>query len=133
MTSVTAYNSDEEHKLLAADDARQSAMEAMDLDLLAPMLGEDLVYIHSSGKVDTKAEYLAGLVSGHISYTSVVSEDPAIWIVGDLATVYGVVDIAALVDGVARTLHGRSLASWIQREGAWVLTAISIQRIVAES
>jgi Domain of unknown function (DUF4440) len=116
--------------LLDADSGRMSAMEAMDIDAIAALLADELIYIHSSGIVDTKQGYLDGLASGHISYSSVRRDEPAIWIVGTLATIYGVVDIHALIDGEPRTLHALSLATWVRRDEAWKLVAIAIQRIV---
>jgi hypothetical protein len=53
------------------EQARFAAMIAGDLSALSQLLDDELVYVHSSGKVDSKSEYLETLRSGSIAYESI--------------------------------------------------------------
>lgn len=45
----------------ALEDARCAAMISADCTELEALLHDDLVYIHSSGRIDTKSSYMAAL------------------------------------------------------------------------
>ncbi|MEI6463243.1 MAG: nuclear transport factor 2 family protein [Verrucomicrobiota bacterium] len=58
----------------AADDARVQAMVSGDAAQLATVFSDELLYVHSSGKADTKASFTTALVSGKSKYQSVTYE-----------------------------------------------------------
>jgi hypothetical protein len=58
----------------AADDARVQAMISADAGKLAATFSEDLLYVHSSGKADTKASFTEALTSGRSKYNSITYE-----------------------------------------------------------
>ena len=58
----------------AADDARVAAMISADPAKLAATFSDDLIYVHSSGKVDTKATFAPAIASGKSVYHSVTYE-----------------------------------------------------------
>ena len=58
----------------AADDARVQAMVSGDAAPLATVFSDELLYVHSSGKADTKASFTTALVSGKSKYQSVTYE-----------------------------------------------------------
>jgi hypothetical protein len=53
----------------AADDARVAATLSGDATKLSAVLSDELRYAHSSGAIDTKASFLAGVASGRLKYT----------------------------------------------------------------
>ena len=55
----------------AADDARVAAMTSADPAKLAAAFSDDLIYVHSSGKQDTKASLTAAIISGKSPYHSI--------------------------------------------------------------
>ena len=57
-----------------ADDARVAAMVSADPAKLAAVFSDDLLYVHSSGKPDTKASFTEALTSGKSKYNSVTYE-----------------------------------------------------------
>jgi hypothetical protein len=61
---------------LEADRARIVAMTDGDLDTLDALIADGALYIHSSGEIDTKREYLTKLAAGQFRYASVTTEDP---------------------------------------------------------
>ena len=58
----------------AADDARVAAMISADPAKLAATFSDDLRYVHSSGKLDTKASMTEALTSGKSKYNAMTYE-----------------------------------------------------------
>lgn len=58
----------------AADDARVAAMISADPIKLAAAFSDELLYVHSNGKPDTKASFSEALVSGKSKYNAVTYE-----------------------------------------------------------
>jgi hypothetical protein len=58
----------------AADDARVAAMTSADPAKLAATFSDDLLYVHSSGKSDTKASLTESLTSGKSVYHAIKYE-----------------------------------------------------------
>jgi hypothetical protein len=59
----------------AADDARCAATKAGDRARLAASYSDDLHYAHSSGKIDTKASQLDGVINGANAYENFEYKD----------------------------------------------------------
>jgi hypothetical protein len=70
-----SLHAEEVAKLIAADDARVSAMKAADQGKLEAALSEELHYAHSSGLVETKAEFIAAVTSGKLKYEGIDYEE----------------------------------------------------------
>ncbi|MBL9188680.1 MAG: nuclear transport factor 2 family protein [Opitutaceae bacterium] len=58
----------------AADDARIAAMVSADAKQLDVVFSDDLLYVHSNGKPDTKATFIPAITSGKSVYRSVTYE-----------------------------------------------------------
>jgi hypothetical protein len=58
----------------AADDARVAAMISADPAKLAATFSNELRYVHSNGKLDTKASFIEALTSGKSKYNSITYE-----------------------------------------------------------
>jgi hypothetical protein len=58
----------------AADDARVQAMISADPAKLDAAFSNELLYVHSSGKPDTKATFTEALVSGKSKYRAITYE-----------------------------------------------------------
>jgi len=56
--------------VIRADEARVYAMMAPDIGALDDMLTPDCLYVHSTGVVQTKGEFLAALKTGAMRYVS---------------------------------------------------------------
>src|SRR5262245_43869399 len=50
-----------EHEIIAADDRRFQAMVKQDWAALSSALADDLVYVHSSARVESKKEHVSNL------------------------------------------------------------------------
>jgi hypothetical protein len=58
-------------RIIALDARRMAAMCARDIAALNELLADELVYTHSSARVDTKQSLLDGMASGTTVYTSI--------------------------------------------------------------
>ncbi len=65
-----------EAEIRQLDAGRIEALLKNDLKALEQLFADDLVYVHSAGKIDGKKPYLASLAAGNLTYLS-ITYDPA--------------------------------------------------------
>src|SRR6187401_2593548 len=66
-----------EAEISALDGRRIEALINADTKALDEIYSDDLVYVHSGGKIDSKKPYLALLTSGSLDYVSQQYDPPA--------------------------------------------------------
>jgi Domain of unknown function (DUF4440) len=109
-------------EILDCERGLYRAQVAGDVEALKPMLGADLVYIHSTGVAESKEEYLAGVVNGLYEYGSIKSHDTRLQIVADLAIMNGIVDMTVSAHGAPKQLiHLLFCLVWVRQDDAWRL------------
>ena|SRR5438445_568673 len=64
-----------------------------DKDLLQRCLADDLVYTHGGGKTESKAEYIADVMTGPSHYESMTESGTKIRLYGKTAVLTGFVDV----------------------------------------
>jgi hypothetical protein len=106
-----------------AETRRERALVTADYAALDQLLGDDLTYTHSTARVDTKASYLAPLLSGRTRYTSLTPEDIQVHTYGTAAVITGVLRSVALVAGKESRTNMRFTNFWIERGGHWQMVA----------
>src|SRR5271154_3141362 len=62
--------------IIDLDKKRMTAMAQKDIATLNQLLSDDLVYTHSSARLDTKASLIGAVGSGSTVYTAVVPAGP---------------------------------------------------------
>ncbi len=82
-------DSDDERDIMQCDDRRFKAMVRGDLATLRMALADDLTYTHSSGQHETKAQFLASLTMGQLSYKSIIPEARSVHVYGGAGIVTG--------------------------------------------
>jgi ketosteroid isomerase-like protein len=75
----------DEAAVAAAVEALREAIVKADKAQLEAVAHDKMAYVHSSGRSETKAEYVAAYTSGKSTYKSLVLADHANTIVGDNA------------------------------------------------
>jgi ketosteroid isomerase-like protein len=65
-----------EAEIRKIDAGRVEALLQNDLKALEQLFAEEMVYVHSAGKIDAKKPYLASLAAGNLTYLS-IRYDPA--------------------------------------------------------
>ncbi len=109
----------------AADDARLAGSIAVDREKMNAAYSNDLRYAHSSGKIDSKASFIASLVSKEAIYFSVdyqernfVPVSPGIVLMNGRGT------FKVSTGGAPRQeLDLRFLAVWREEQGVWRMIA----------
>jgi hypothetical protein len=110
------------HEILEAERALYRAQVAGSVDEIRPMLGANLVYIHSTGIAETRDQYLAGVADRLYEYGEIASRDSRVQVFGDAAMINGVVDMTVGARGAAKVLiHLLFCLVWIREDGAWRL------------
>ncbi len=116
--------------VLAAEDARFSAMIAADADAMTRLLAEDLEYTHSSGKVDDRRQLIDSIMSGARRYRAVAPGERKVLALGaDHALVRGQGRFQVSEGESPLDLQIRYLAVYTRDGGNWRLRAWQSLRI----
>jgi ketosteroid isomerase-like protein len=126
---VLATAQDAREEVLAADARRFAAMIQGDQAALDRLLADDLTYTHSSGQLETKAQFLESLRSGKLRYLSAERSDVAVRLYGDTAVVTGRAEVKVSTGGEEGVLPLRFTEVWVKSGGGWKLTAWQSTRI----
>ena len=110
-------------EIRALEDRRYKAMIEGDLATLDALLGDGLVYTHSSSAVDGKASYLEALRAKKFVYRKVERPVENIQVHGDTAVVTGEVRLDVLLEGNPRALTSRFLNVWTKGPKGWQMVA----------
>ena len=110
--------------VLAAEAQRCAAMVAGDVDVLDRLLGDELLYGHTSGTLDTKDAYLGKFRAGELSYPSMSSEPVHARVVGDTVLLWSEAVGHVITPVVDKTMHNRLLCVWQRRGDDVVLVAL---------
>jgi hypothetical protein len=101
------------------EDRRFQAMIDGDFDTLGKLLGDGLIYTHSTAQADTRAEYLALCKKGVFKYLKIERPIETIQVYGDTVVVTGIVKMEAIVEGKPKLLNSRYTDVWIKGTRGW--------------
>ena len=101
---------------LASEDARYAAQMGDDFGALQKLLGNDLVYIHSSAVVDTKASYIDSMKSGTVKYRVMRRSDVTVRTYGCVAIISGLGNFDVTVKGQDMAVEIRFHSIWAKRD-----------------
>src|SRR4051794_7486828 len=111
----------DEQDIRATESALYAAMVAKDFAALDRLLSAETVFVHSTGKIETKAQYLEALGRGVYIYEGFTSRDPVVTVSGDMAMLCGYLDMAAAGGGVRRVMHLYVALVFVRRDARWQL------------
>jgi len=121
--SVYSQTKEEKEVLSVLETFKKGIVEA-DKNLLESITSDDLVYGHSSGKVQNKSEFIAEIVSLQpFDYTSVETSDQTIKISGDAAVVRHIYSAETLSNGTSGKIKIGNMLIWQKQHGKWKLLA----------
>ena len=120
MTTTTA---DTISHIEALDNQRTKAILERNFAALAPLLGDDLRYIHSSAVQENKSEYLEKLTSGHYIYHGLDVQEREYRVLGDVVLVNGDLRIEVEVKGTRKVVLSRYLQVWARRASGWQMVS----------
>jgi hypothetical protein len=103
---------------IAAEDARYAAQTREDFGAMDRLFGDDLVYIHSSTVVDSKASYIELMRSGEVHYRVMKRDDVTVRTYGCIAILTGHANYDVTVKGKDLAVELRFHSIWAKRDGA---------------
>ena len=106
-----------------AEDKWIAGVKANDRAALEKILSKDLVYTHSTGKVEDRTQYIASMTSGEQKYASVDYTDIAVRVYGTTAVVTAQARMTGSTKSVPFDNKLRVLHVWVKQGGSWVLVA----------
>src|SRR6266702_2937618 len=89
MTPTGTERTTVEADVLRADDQRFDAMRRGDWTALDAALADDLIYVHSTARQESKAEHIANLRAGKPNYRGIAPRDRRVRIHGGVGMVIG--------------------------------------------
>jgi ketosteroid isomerase-like protein len=110
---------------LAAEEARAAALRSGDTTALAALLSNDLRYVHSNGRLESKADILGGLAGKSVAYERyVVSEIHAAQVAPGVVVLNGRIDQRKLTRGQWGDAQLFFHAVWRDEAGQWRLVSM---------
>lgn len=109
--------------VLGADGRRFEAMRQQDWTALDACLADDLVYVHSTARVESKTEHLANLRAGKPHYRGIAPRDRRARVVGGVGIVNGVSEMHVESAGKEQRFTVRYLAVYARAGDGWRMTA----------
>jgi ketosteroid isomerase-like protein len=106
-------------KIIELDRQRMAAMAAKDVSKLNTIIADDLIYTHSTARVDTKRSLIGAMEAGTTVYTAVEPSDVVAQDLGDAVVLTGVATISVNSGGVPNSFRVRFVDVYANRGGQW--------------
>ncbi len=110
-------------------EARFRLMVQNDLAALAPLLADDLVYIHSDATVESKQQFLDRLRGGGIRYNGIDPSETKVRTAGAVAIITGRAKMSVTMGGADRQLDMRYTSVYRRARGRWQLISWQSTRL----
>lgn len=123
MAQTQSIPSGIEADVLHADDRRFDAMVRGDWAALEASLADDLTYVHSTARLESKAEHVANLRAGKPHYRTIAPRDRRARVHGSVAVVNGTSDMHVENAGKEQRFTIRYLAVYVKAGQAWRMIA----------
>ena len=109
--------------ILAVERRWAESLVKSDLEALGRIYADDLLYVHSGGNAETKAQFLDRVRKGGLKYQKVELVDPKVRVYGEAAVVNGAFDVSVQVDGQPRNHRVVYIHVYARQDGDWRLVA----------
>src|SRR5262245_35001818 len=118
-----------EADVLRADDRRFEAMRRGDWAGLDAALADDLTYVHSTARLESKAEHVENLKAGKPHYRGIAPRERRVRLSGGTGIVTGVSEMHVERDGKEQRFTVRYLAVYAREGEAWRMIAWQSTRV----
>jgi len=120
---VPALAAGPEDEVRAAEKNWAAAVTSANYPALEKILSGELIYAHSTGAIESKADYIGRLKSGKQKYDVIDLENVTVKVYGDAAVAHSKLRMSGVSD--ARPFNDRLMAMhvWVKQGGAWRLVA----------
>jgi ketosteroid isomerase-like protein len=123
MTPMGTEPTGAEADVLRADDRRFEAMRRGDWAALDAALAEDLTYVHSTARLESKSEHVANLRAGKPHYRGIAPRERRARVHGSVGVVNGVSEMHVERDGKEQRFTVRYLAVYAKAGEQWRMIA----------
>jgi ketosteroid isomerase-like protein len=113
------------------DRKRMQAMVAKDTATLQSLIAEDLIYTHSSARLDTRQSLIDGMVKGTTVYTACEPSEVKAQDLGDTVVLTGIAQIKVVVNGTPNAFGVRFTDVYARRGGNWQMVTWQSTRLPA--
>lgn len=120
-----------ERAIIDLDRKRMRAMVAKDVETLESLLADDLIYTHSSARLDTKRSLIQGMVSGTTVYTGIKPSDVKAQDLGDTVVLTGIAHIEVVSNGTPNAFGVRFTDVYTRRDDRWQMVTWQSTRLPA--
>ena len=110
-------------EIIALENRRIEAMTNGDAEALNEILADDLIYTHSTARVETKAEFISSVTSGRTKYRSMEQDDVQVRRYGDTAVVTGHANVHVDANGREIKFQIRFIDVYAKRDDVWRMVA----------
>jgi ketosteroid isomerase-like protein len=118
-----------EAEVLSADDRRFEAMRKEDWPALEAVLADDLTYVHSTARLETRAEHVGNLKAGKPHYRGIAPRERKVRVHGGVGVVNGVSEMHVENAGKEQRFTVRYLAVYAKAGNAWRMIAWQSTRV----
>ena len=115
--------SDNGQKVIELDRQRMEAMAKKDIATLNAIISDDLVYTHSSARLDTKQSLIGAMESGATVYTSVIPSGVEAQDLGSAVVLTGSAQISVTSNGNPNRFGVRFTDVYVNHNGQWQMVA----------
>ena len=116
-------------KIVDLDRQRMNAMAQKDIATLNTLLSDELVYTHSSARLDTKQSLIGAMESGATLYTAVEPSDVKAADFGNVVVLTGSARIHVTSQGRPNAFSVRFTDVYAEKNGQWQMVAWQSTRI----
>jgi ketosteroid isomerase-like protein len=120
---------DNRQMIIDLDKKRMTAMAQKDVATLNTLLADDLVYTHSSARLDTKQSLIGAMEAGSTVYTSVEPSDVKAQDLGDTVVLTGSCRISVTSGGRPNSFGVRFTDVYANKGGRWQMVAWQSTRL----
>lgn len=106
-------------ELLRLEDERSRAVLAGNIAVLERLMSDDIVYTHSTGRLDTKRSFIASITSGTVKYRRIHRRDAVASVRNGFGFLTGAIEIDVEAGGQLRHLVLRYSNVWEQTPKGW--------------
>jgi hypothetical protein len=115
--------------VLRADDRRFEAMRKQDWSSLEDSLADDLTYVHSTARLESKAEHVGNLKAGKPFYRGIAPRERQARVHGSIGVVTGVSEMHVENAGKEQRFTVRYLAVYAKMGATWRMVAWQSTRV----
>jgi ketosteroid isomerase-like protein len=120
---------DNAQMIIDLDRKRMQAMAQKDVATLNDLLADDLIYTHSSARIDTKQSLVGNMQSGATVYNAVEPSDVKAQDLGSAVVLTGVAKIQVTSGGKPNAFAVRFTDVYAERGGKWQMVTWQSTRL----